>query len=313
MNMCMATGGWAALFPRPPDTEELLHTLCKELPNINKFVYFGAEILFQRIANLPEETLAKFPELKDRLTASLSGAGPLHDYVRIPFEEKTGGNITEGYGLTEASPVVTANNLYGEREAGFIGVPLPGTDVRIFDQTDFSKGPITVRGEEGTGEICVCGPQVMKSYWKNPEATANNIMDWDGRKWLLTGDIGFMDEGGRFKIRDRKKQLIKMSGHSVFPAEVETLLGTHPKVLEVAVAGLPDEKTGEAVKAWVVLKPEAIGSIKPEELLAWSKENITYWKAPKYLDIIEEVPKNIIGKVLRRTLQEADPLWKNKN
>ncbi len=133
-------------------------------------------------------------------------------------------------------------------------------------------------------------------------------MEWGGKRWLLTGDIGFMDAQGRFAIRDRKKQLIKMSGHSVFPAEVEELMGHNPKVSEVAVAGLPDVKTGEAVKAWVALK--AGETATPEELLAWAKENMTEWKAPKYVEIIKEIPKNLIGKVQRRALQEADPLFK---
>jgi acyl-CoA synthetase (AMP-forming)/AMP-acid ligase II len=152
----------------------------------------------------------------------------------------------------------------------------------------------------------------MKGYWNNPERTADNIKEWNGRKWLLTGDIGYMDEDGRITIRDRKKQLIKMAAHSVFPAEVETLIGSHPKVLEVAVAGLPDKKTGEAVKAWVVIHPKDAGTITVDELFAWTKENLTYWKCPKYIDLIDEVPKNAIGKVMRRTLQEADPLYIKK-
>ena len=134
-------------------------------------------------------------------------------------------------------------------------------------------------------------------------------MTYDGRTWLLTGDIGFMDENGRIAIRDRKKQLIKMAGHSVFPKEVESLLGSHEKVLEAAVAGIPDEKTGEAVKAWVALKPEAIGTITADEIKDWALENMTRWKCPKYLDIIDELPKTNVGKVMRRTLQEADPLF----
>ena len=121
-----------------------------------------------------------------------------------------------------------------------------------------------------------------------------------------------MDEHGRIKIRDRKKQLIKMAGHSVFPAEVESLIGSHPKVLECAVAGLPDQKTGEAVKAWVVLKPGEAGTITADEISAWAQENMTRWKCPKYVELIDEVPKNTIGKVMRRTLQEADPLFEKK-
>jgi long-chain acyl-CoA synthetase len=314
LNTCTIVGGWMMLFPKPPPAEELLEhmeTLNKEYAQNNHYIYCAAEILFQRVSELSDEVLSKY-DLGDALKLCISGAGPLHEYVREPFERKTGAKITEGYGLSEASPVVSANNFYGEREAGWIGVPAPGTDWIIFDQEDFSKGPINKLGEEGTGEICVCGPQVMKDYWQQPEQTAANIKEYKGRRWLLTGDIGFMDEHGRIQIRDRKKQLIKMSGHSVFPKEVESLIGEHPKVLEVAVAGLPDPKTGEAVKAWVALRPEAKGSITPDELLAWSKENMTKWKSPKYIEIIDEVPKSNIGKIMRRTLQEADPLWEKK-
>jgi long-chain acyl-CoA synthetase len=224
--------------------------------------------------------------------------------VREPFERKTGASITEVYGLAEASGGVTANNFFGEREPGYIGMPLSGTDVRIFDADDFSQGPIETLGEEGTGEICTFGPQVMKGYLNCQE---DNLKEWDGKKWLLTGDIGFMDEYGRFAIRDRKKQLIKMSGHSIFPSEVEELMAHHPAISEVAVAGVPDVQTCEAAKAWVSLKPGATAT--PEDLMAWAKENITGWKCPKYIEIIPEVPKSMVGKVQRRMLQENDPLF----
>lgn len=307
LNCPISTEGYTVLFPKPPPTEELLETL-QSLPNKNGFVYCAVELLFQRIATLPEEVLAKY-DINGRIKLCISGAGPLHDYVRDPFEKRTGAKITEGYGLAEATPVVSANNFFGEREVGFIGTPMPGTDWMIFDKEDFSKGPITDYTENGLGEICVCGPQVMKGYLNNPDATNETIREWNGRKWLLTGDIGWMDKYGRIQIKDRKKQLIKVKGFSVFPKDVESLIGTHPKVLEVAVASVPDKITGEAVKAWVALKPEARGTLSVEELIQWCKENITGYKVPKYLEIIDEVPKSAIGKVLRRTLQEADPLW----
>jgi len=308
MNLAIACGGWIMLFPRPPPTEEIINNIATlNLPDgspPNGFIYCGAEILFKRISDLPPETLAKYP-LNGRLKMCMSAAGPLHEYVRAPFEQKTGAPLTEAYGLTEAGPDLTINNLFGEREPGFIGLPVPGTDMRIFDAADFSQGPIETLGEEGIGEICAAGPQIMKGYLNAQE---DNILEWDGRRWLLTGDIGFMDEYGRFAIRDRKKQLIKMSGHSVFPSEVEELLGHHPDISEVAVAGLPDMKTGEAVKAWVALKPGA--KVTPDEIITWSKENITEWKCPKYVEIVSEIPKNMIGKVQRRALQENDPLFK---
>lgn len=307
MNFAIGAGGWAILFPKPPPTLELLETF-ENLPDINGFIYCAAEILFQRIAELPQETLNQF-DLKGKLTLCISGAGPLHEYVRIPYEQKTGSIIREGYGLAETSPIVSTNNFFGESNPGTIGTPFPGTDWAIFPIDKFDEGPILEIGEEHTGEICICGPQVMKEYLNESEQTADTLRTWDGRLWIRTGDIGFMDEHGRITIRDRKKQLIKMAGHSVFPKEVESLIGQHPKVLEVAVAGLPDKKTGEAVKAWVALKPEARGTLSKEELMAWIKENLTYWKVPKYLDLIDEVPKSAIGKVMRRQLQEADPLF----
>lgn len=189
-------------------------------------------------------------------------------------------------------------------------MPVSGTDWDIFPDDKFEQGPMKEIGPDHIGEICICGPQVMKGYWKNPSQTADTIKEWNGRQWLLTGDMGYLDKDGRIVIKDRKKQLIKMSGHSVFPAEVESLIGNHPKVLEVAVAGLPDQKTGEAVKAWVSLRPKDKGTITVDELRAWAKENITHWKVPKYIEIIDEIPKNIVGKVQRRALQEADPMFK---
>ncbi len=306
MNCSIDMGGWIMLFPKPPPTEELLKTFAK-VPDYNGFIYFGAEILFKRLADLPQTILDKYP-IADKLELCVSGAGPLHEYVRIPFEEKTGVKIREGYGLTEASPVVSCNNFFGELSPGTIGVPFPGTDWGIFPIEDFSNGPIEGFGEDHTGEICVCSPIVMKGYYKNPAQTADNIKDWNNRRWLLTGDIGFMDQEGRITIRDRKKQLIKVAGHSVFPKEVENLIGEHPKVLEVAVAGLPDMKTGEAIKAWIALKPEFHGT-PIKELKDWMEDNITYWKCPKYIEIVHDVPKNAIGKVMRRTLQEADPIY----
>ncbi|MFX0000608.1 MAG: AMP-binding protein [Candidatus Hodarchaeota archaeon] len=315
MNVAVALGGWMMLFPRPPPTDEFL----KEITHIDApkgLFYAGAEILFKRIADFPN--LKKFPGLIGRLRLCISGAGPLHAPVQKAFQENTGGRIVEGYGLSEASPVVSAGNLFGESPVGCIGMPMTGTDWGIFDVEEFEKGPIanglsgSKFGEQNTGEICVCGPQVMKGYLNQPEETKDTLKKWDGRTWLLTGDIGFMNDDGTIAIRDRKKQLIKVAGHSVFPAEVETMLMSHEAVSEAAVAGLPDPagKVGEITKAWVALKPEYKGKITGEELIAWTEKNMTKWKCPAMIDIIDEVPKSIMGKVERRTLQEADPLFR---
>ncbi|MEE9377466.1 MAG: AMP-binding protein [Candidatus Lokiarchaeia archaeon] len=315
MNVAIALGGWMMLFPRPPPTGEFL----KEITHIDApkgLFYAGAEILFKRIADFPD--LEKFPTLMGRLKLCISGAGPLHAPVQKSFQENTGGRIVEGYGLSEASPVVSAGNLFGESPVGTIGMPFTGTDWCIFDVDDFEKGSIadglsgSKFGEENTGEICVCGPQVMKEYLNQPEETADTLKKWDGRIWLLTGDIGFMNEDGTIAIRDRKKQLIKVAGHSVFPAEVETMLMSHKAVSEAAVAGLPDPKgkVGEITKAWVALRPEYRGKITEKELIAWTEKNMTKWKCPALIDFIDDIPKNILGKIQRRTLQEADPLFK---
>jgi long-chain acyl-CoA synthetase len=315
MNVAIGLGGWMMLFPRPPPTE----TFLKEITHIDApkgLFYAGAEILFKRIADFPN--LEKFPNLMGRLRLCISGAGPLHAPVQKSFQENTRGKIVEGYGLSEASPVVSAGNLFGESPVGTIGMPLTGTDWGIFDTDEFEKGPIATGlsgskfGEENTGEICVCGPQVMKGYLNQPIETADTLKKWDGRLWLLTGDIGFMNDDGTIAIRDRKKQLIKVAGHSVFPAEVESLLMSHEAVSEAAVAGLPDPKgkVGEITKAWVALKPEYQGKITEEQLIDWTEKNMTKWKCPAIIEFIDEVPKNVMGKIQRRVLQEADPLFK---
>ncbi|MFX1500906.1 MAG: AMP-binding protein [Promethearchaeota archaeon] len=315
MNVSIGLGGWMMLFPRPPPTDEFL----KEITHIEApkgLFYAGAEILFKRIADFPN--LEKFPNLMGKLRLCISGAGPLHAPVQKSFQENTQGKIVEGYGLSEASPVVSAGNLFSESPVGTIGMPMTGTDWGIFDVEDFEKGPIadglpgSKYGEEHTGEICICGPQVMKEYLDQPEETTDTIKEWDDRLWLLTGDIGFMNDDGTIAIRDRKKQLIKVAGHSVFPAEVETMLMSHESVSEAAVAGLPDPqgKVGEITKAWVALKPEYIGKITEDELIAWTEKNMTKWKCPAIIEFIDEVPKNVMGKVQRRVLQENDPLFK---
>jgi len=315
MNVAIGLGGWMMLFPRPPPTGEFLKEIT-HIPAKKGLFYAGAEILFKRIADFPN--LQKFPNLMGRLRLCISGAGPLHAPVQQSFQKNTGGKIVEGYGLSEASPVVSAGNLFGESPVGVIGMPMTGTDWGIFDVDEFEKGPIAIGskgskyGEEHTGELCVCGPQVMKGYLNQPEETKETLKTWDGRTWLLTGDIGFMNEDGTVALRDRKKQLIKVAGHSVFPAEVETMLMSHEAVSEAAVAGLPDPKgkVGEITKAWVALNPEYKGKITEEELIAWTEKNMTKWKCPAIIDFIDEIPKNVLGKVQRRILQEADSLYK---
>ncbi len=317
MNSSISNGGWMYLFTRPPPTEDLLKAI-DEVPAPKGLIYPGAEILFKRIADFPDIDL--YPNLAGKLKLCVSGAGPLHLPVQQKFQERTKGRLVEGYGLTESTCVASTGNLFGESPIGTVGMPVPGTDWAIFDPEDFEKGliadglPGSKYGEENNGEICVCGPQVMKGYLNKPKETADTLKTWDDRIWLLTGDIGFMREDGCITIRDRKKQLIKMAGRSVFPTEVETMFMKHEAVSEVAVAGLPDPKgeVGEIGKAWVVLKPEYVGKVTEDDLKSWAKENMSYWKIPALIEFIEDVPKNLIGKVQRRALQEADPLFKTK-
>ncbi len=252
------------------------------------------------------------PKLEKMFRLCVSGAGPLHKPVKDAFEAVSNGHLVEAYGLTECTTAVSIGPFNGTDTPGTIGLPLPGVEWAIFDSEDFSKGQLKGYGIDFTGEICVCGPQVMKGYLNRPEATAETLKEYEGRIWCLTGDIGYMDEHGQMVIRDRKKQMIKYKGYSVFPKEVEDLLGSHPAVLEVAVSGLPDVESGELVKAWVQLEDEAVGKVTSEELLAWSKENITHYKCPKQIEIIDEIPKSMVGKVQRRVLQINDPIWKEK-
>ena len=313
MNSSIAVGAWMMLFPRPPAVEELVDTILKNCVDEGA-MYCGAEILFQRMTEMPgiENT-----GINKKMALCISGAGPLHRPVQKAFEEKTNGRLVEGYGLTESSPVISASPFWGNRVIGSIGLPFPGTEWSIRGSNDFTKKLPMVNldadeepeQDKHMGEICAAGPQIMMGYLNKPEETAETIIEENGKNWLLTGDIGYMDTHGRIYIRDRKKQLIKVRGYSVYPKEVEELVGAHELVSEVAVAGLPDEEMGEKIKAWVVLKPEGKGKISPDELRAWSKENMTHYKVPGYIEFIDELPKTLVGKVLRRVLQENDPVW----
>lgn len=314
MNFAVAGGGWIMLFPKPPMEEELCETI-EKLPCPEGLTYAGAELLFKRLAEY--RAIKKYPNVMGKLILCVSGAGPLHKPVRDAFAKNTGGNIVEGYGLTEASPVVSAGNLFGDSPIGVIGMPVPGTEWGIWPTEDFDKGPIclgnqedTNFGEEYTGEICVHGPQVMLEYLNNPDETSETIKEYDSKLWLLTGDIGFMNEDGTIEIRDRKKQLIKYKGYSIYPKEVEELLLKHPEISEAAVAGLPHDQTGEIVKAWVEVTPDS--TLTPKDIKEWAANNMTHYKRPELVEIIKTVPKNVIGKVQRRVLQINDPIWKEK-
>jgi long-chain acyl-CoA synthetase len=307
MNVTLRAGGWMMIFPKPPAMEELCQKV-EEIGEKNNTIFLGAEILFSKMADYVEANPGKH-KLDDKLLHCISGAGPLHRPVQEKFERLTNAKLVEGFGLTESSPVVSAGPFYGKRKVGTIGMPFPGTEWKIMDiETSTRELPT---GEQNIGELCVAGPQVMKGYLNRDEETRDTIRVFpDGKRWLLTGDLGFMDEDGQVVIRDRKKQLIKYKGYSVFPKEVEELVGGHPMVSEVAVHGLPDPEAGEVIKAWVVLRQDAQGKITEEELSAWCRDNMTHYKVPRHIEFIAEIPKTPVGKVLRRELAEADPIYK---
>ncbi len=233
----------------------------------------------------------------------LSGAAPLPLEVAQTFERLTGGKLLEGYGLTETSPCTHNNPVNGERRAGSIGLPLPGVDVRIVD----GDGNSLPAGE--IGELAIQGPNIMRGYWQRPEETAQTIKDaLDGGatpgRWLLTGDMGRMTADGYFEIVDRKKDMIAASGYNVYPREVEEILYQHPSIKEAVVVGVPDAYRGETVKAFVVLKDGE--TVTQEQILEFCKLRLSPYKVPKLLEFKTELPKTLVGKILRRALLEQE-------
>jgi long-chain acyl-CoA synthetase len=230
------------------------------------------------------------------IKACLSGAAPLPLEVAERFERYSGGRLVEGYGLSECSPVALANPIYGKRKAGTIGMPLPDTLARVVDAAD----PDSVPPAGEPGELAIKGPQVMRGYWNRPEESAQVLRDG----WLLTGDLALMDDEGYFQIVDRKKDLIIAGGFNVYPREVEEVLYEHPKVEEVSVVGVPDSYLGEVVKAFVVLRPGEEATT--EEIRRFAKERLAAYKVPRVVEFRDELPKTLIGKVLRRALVEEE-------
>ncbi len=276
-------------------TLNVLVTNARDIPSVVKAMksnkatlVVGVNTLFNALLNNTEFQQSDFSSLK----ATVGGGMAVQRPVAERWEALTGCPLTEGYGMTEASPVVTVNPIDGTGKIGTIGLPMPSTDVRIVDE----QGNILPPG--GIGEIQVKGPQVMKGYYNKPSETAKTIVDGG---WLCTGDIGRMHEDGFFEIVDRKKDMILVSGFNVFPNEIEEVIAGHPKVMEVAAIGVPDEKSGEVVKAFVVKKD---ASLTKNEILQYCKENLTGYKVPKQLEFRDELPKTNVGKILRRALRE---------
>ena len=298
MNHTIYLGGTMILIPNPRVLDHVLKSINKHKPTL----YPGVPGLYVSITNYPEVTKYDVSSIR----ACLSGAAGLPPEVQQGFEQLTGAKLVEGYGLSEASPVTHCNPIYGKRKEGsWIGLPMPDTEAVIMD---LESGE-TVLDTNEIGELCVRGPQVMKGYWNMPTETSNSLRehpDLGPGRWLHTGDIARMDTDGFFQIVDRKKDMILGSGgYNIYPREVEDVLYEHPQILEAAVAGVPvSQEKGERVKAYVVLKPGATAT--EEEILEYCRENLAYYKVPKFVEFRDELPKTMVGKILRRVLVEEE-------
>ena len=289
MNMTIYIAGKMLLIPNPRVLDHVLKTINKHKPSL----FPGVPAMYVSITNHPE--VSKYDVSSIR--ACISGAAGLPPEVQQGFEKLTGGKLVEGYGLSEATPVTHCNPIYGKRKEGsWIGIPFPDTVATI---RDLETGEIDL-GVGEIGELCVQGPQVMKGYWNMPTETANALRD----SWLHTGDMARMDSDGFFQVVDRKKDMILGSGgFNVYPREVEDVLYEHPKILEAAVAGIPvGVEKGERIKAFVVLKPGETAT--EEEILEYCRQNLAYYKVPKSVEFRNELPKTMVGKILRRVLVE---------
>jgi len=289
LNLGFVAGVTGVILPRF-DPEEVLRTVQKYRITL----FPGIPTLYAILINHPK---IKEYDLRS-IKFCISGAAPLPPEVQRKFMEITGGVLVEGYGLSEASPVTHANPLDKTLKfvkIGSIGIPFPNTDAKVVDMETGRELP---PGE--VGELVVKGPQVMKGYWNRPEETAETLKDG----WLYTGDIAKMDEEGYFYIVDRKKDMIKYKGHSVYPRELEDILYEHPAVKLCAVIGKPEPTAGEIPKAFVVLKEGA--KTTPEELMKFVNERVAPYKAIRELEIVSELPISAVGKVLRRVLREQE-------
>ncbi|TFE27534.1 AMP-binding protein [Cohnella luojiensis] len=286
MNQAILLGGCLILVPRF-DINQILTIIQKLKPTI----FPGAPTMY--IALLNNSNIQNYD--LSSIKMCISGAAPLPHEIQQRFEEMSGGRLIEGYGLTEASPVTHANNVWEKRKSGSIGIPFPDTVAKIVDPAtgeELSVGEI--------GELAIKGPQVMKGYWNAPEDTAKVLRDG----WLLTGDMARMDKEGFFFIMDRMKDIIIASGYNVYPREIEEVLFEHPAIEEAAVMGVPDNYRGETVKAFVVLKEGA--NVAESELEEFCRQRLAAYKVPHQYEFRTSLPKTLAGKVLRRKLIEEE-------
>lgn len=291
MNAALLAGGEIFLIPRF-NAKAVAKAIQKYKPSF----FIGVPAMFVQLSHLPNIESYDFSSLRGIFV----GAAPLTKAIKEDFEKKTGGRMIEGYGLTESTTAIMANPYHGLHKIGSIGIPFPDVDVKIVgleDGRDLPPGEL--------GEIVLRSPSVMVGYYKNPEETRKALREG----WLYTGDIGYMDPDGYFYITDRKKDLIIVSGFNVFPREIDELIYQHPKVKEGITIGIPDPQKGERIKVFIVLKEGE--SATPEELIDYFKERLTPYKVPSIVEFRDELPKSMIGKILRRALREE--MEKNEN
>ncbi len=288
MNLAVEVAGAMALVPNPRDIPAVMGTIAKHRATL----FPAVPAMYAAIINHPKVKSFDLSSVKH----CVSGAAPLPVDTLRRFEELTGAIISEGFGLSETSPVTHSNPLMGHRKPGSIGVPLPDTDTKI---VDIETGTQLVPPGE-TGELAIAGPQVMAGYWNKPEETAGMIRDG----WLHTGDLARVDEEGYHYIVGRKKDMILCGGYNVYPDEIDRILAGHPSVVEAATIGIPDERRGETVKSFVVLK--AGRQATPEELIAFCRENLAPFKVPREIEFRPELPKSTVLKILRRELRDQE-------
>ena len=288
----LASRGSMVLVPNARDIPDVMKTIEK-----TKATFFpSVPTMFNAMLNHPLVTEGKVDLRSIKLC--ISGASALLQDTKESFERLTGSRIVEGYALTESMMAICCTPVEGKYKLGSIGMPVPDVFVRIADVEDDNKTlPL---GEGHVGELVLRAPQLMLGYWQRPEATGEMLKNGE----LFTGDLGYMDEDGYLFIVDRKKDVVKVSGFQVWPREVEEVLAMHPKVMEVAVAGIPDPRTTEAVKAWIVLRPGVAATA--DEIQTFCKEKLTGYKVPRFVEFRSELPKSTVGKVLRRELVKEE-------
>ena len=295
MNLHIYMGSTIALNPDPRDQKSLFEIIKSTHPTM----FPGVPTMYMRL--LERDDLEDYAKDLKSIRVCNTGAAPMPPEVQKEFEERTGGIILEGYGLTESSPVTHSNPFSGVRKVGSVGMPIPDTQVRIVDIEDYTN--ILPIGE--AGEIIMKGPQIMKGYWNKPEESMNQLKDG----WLLTGDIGKMDEDGYFYIVDRKKDMIDVSGFKVYPREVEDVLFEYEPIEKAAIIGVPDPDLpgSEKVKAYVVLKDGYQENDETKNMIKdFLRQNIAPYKVPKFIEFRKELPETLVGKVQRKDLKEIE-------